>query len=243
MKISSVFSGPARIKLSYQFAGSVTALLVILIWLGSLVFGLIRPVSWNDPWIYIHVLIQTHLYTGLFITAHDAMHHLISPNRNTNHGYGILAATLFMLNNYAGLYAKHHQHHLYVGTEKDPDYHPGNVWIWYFKFLKEYVSIWQIIGVGILFNLMALFFDQTNLFLFWIIPAVLSTFQLFFFGTYLPHRGDFAESNIHKARSFPKKHVLAFLSCYFFGYHYEHHDKPFIPWWMLWREREKSQVS
>jgi beta-carotene ketolase (CrtW type) len=30
------------------------------------------------------------------------------------------------------------------------------------------------------------------------------------------------------------------LSCYFFGYHFEHHDSPGTPWWRLWRVKEKQ---
>jgi len=41
--------------------------------------------------------------------------------------------------------------------------------------------------------------------------------------------------NKHQSRSQHKNHVLAFFSCYFFGYHYEHHDAPWLPWWKLWR--------
>jgi beta-carotene ketolase (CrtW type) len=34
--------------------------------------------------------------------------------------------------------------------------------------------------------------------------------------------------------------VWAFVSCYFFGYHYEHHDSPATPWWLLWRVKDAS---
>jgi beta-carotene ketolase (CrtW type) len=32
-----------------------------------------------------------------------------------------------------------------------------------------------------------------------------------------------------------KNHLVGFFSCYFFGYHYEHHEFPGTPWWKLWR--------
>jgi len=240
MKVNSVFSGPEKIKLPYRFKGTLIALGVILGWLSLLAYGLLRPVTFSDPWLWLQVLVQMHLFTGLFITAHDGMHHLISSSRNTNHGYGILAASLFMFNNYKTLYQKHHQHHLFPATETDPDYSTGSFWVWYFRFIRQYVSIWQILGVAILFNLLAVFFNQENLILFWVVPSVLSTVQLFVFGTYLPHRNPERLNNPHKARSLQKNHLLAFFSCYFFGYHYEHHDKPFVPWWLLWKEREKS---
>jgi len=73
--------------------------------------------------------------------------------------------------------------------------------------------------------------------LFWIIPSVLATFQLFFFGTYLPHSGEHESDNRHKSSTQSKNHIWAFLSCYFFGYHYEHHEKPYVPWWQLYKEK------
>jgi beta-carotene/zeaxanthin 4-ketolase len=27
-------------------------------------------------------------------------------------------------------------------------------------------------------------------------------------------------------------------SCYFFGYHWEHHHSPATPWWELWKVKE-----
>jgi beta-carotene ketolase (CrtW type) len=34
-----------------------------------------------------------------------------------------------------------------------------------------------------------------------------------------------------------KNHVMAFLACYFFGYHSEHHLWPGTPWWKLWMRK------
>ena len=39
-----------------------------------------------------------------------------------------------------------------------------------------------------LFNLGLLFFSEIQLIVLWIIPSILATFQLFYFGTYLPDR-------------------------------------------------------
>ncbi|MEL7193577.1 MAG: fatty acid desaturase, partial [Bacteroidota bacterium] len=35
-----------------------------------------------------------------------------------------------------------------------------------------------------------------------------------------------------------RNHMWAFLTCYFFGYHFEHHDSPNTPWWKLWELKE-----
>lgn len=212
---------------------------IILLWFGSLFALLQLPISWSNPWIYLGVLVQMHLYTGLFITAHDAMHGVVSSNRSLNQATGWIAALLFSYNFYGRLFPKHHSHHRHVATDLDPDYHPsGKFFLWYFSFIRQYLSVWQILLMAVTFNLLKLIYPTENLILFWMIPAILSTFQLFYFGTYLPHMGD--NENRHHSRSQSKNHLWAFLSCYFFGYHYEHHDSPWTPWWRLWKIKESQ---
>jgi beta-carotene ketolase (CrtW type) len=71
------------------------------------------------------------------------------------------------------------------------------------------------------------------------VPPILSSLQLFYFGTYLPHKNPEAIENTYRSRT-QNIHVFwGFVSCYFFGYHYEHHSKPFLPWWRLWKEKER----
>ena len=190
--------------------------------------------DFQSPWTYVHVLIQTHLYTGLFITSHDAIHGVVSPAYpKLNHAIGWVCATLFAFNNYTVLRKKHHWHHDYVNTEQDPDVHHGNFFIWWFKFMWQYVTWQQILAMAIAYNVLKLFLPMENLIVYWEIPAILSTLQLFFFGTYLPHRGEHAPENKTQSRSQKRNHIWAFISCYFFGYHYEHHAHPYLAWWKL----------
>jgi beta-carotene/zeaxanthin 4-ketolase len=220
--------------------GVIIGLTIILLWFASLFFLLGWEIDWTNPITYLAVFVQMHLYTGLFITAHDAMHGIVSQNKKVNHFIGWIAALLFSYNFYWRLFPKHHEHHRFVATDKDPDYHSsGNFLIWYFSFIKQYVSIWQILLMAITFNILKLFLPTENLIIFWMIPAVLSTIQLFYFGTYLPHRGE--STNKHHSGSQTKNHFWAFISCYFFGYHYEHHDSPGTPWWRLWKVKEIYQ--
>lgn len=212
---------------------------IIILWWVCLIFLLNLEFSWTNPLVYLGVLIQTHLYTGLFITAHDAMHGVVSSHKKANHITGWIAAILFSYNFYWRLFPKHHEHHRHVATENDPDYHPsGRFLIWYLSFIRQYLTIWQFLLMAITFNVLKLWLPTENLIVFWMLPAVLSTLQLFYFGTYLPHRGE--SENAHHSGSQSKNHLWAFLSCYFFGYHYEHHDSPGTPWWRLWREKEKQ---
>lgn len=224
-------------------AGVYIALTVILVWLAAMSFALQLSISVASPLTYILILVLTHLYTGLFITAHDAMHGSVSKNQKVNHAIGHITATLFSFNFYRRLFPKHHEHHRFVATDKDPDYHGGNFFIWYLSFLRQYITIWQILLMAITFNVLKLFIPTENLIVFWMLPAVLSTLQLFYFGTYLPHKGEHTPENVHKSGSQKLNHALAFLSCYFFGYHYEHHASPGTPWWQLWKVKEKYQEN
>jgi beta-carotene ketolase (CrtW type) len=222
---------------SLGYKGILIALSIMLTWLVSLVFLLQWEINWKNPLTYLAILFQMHLYTGLFITAHDAMHGVVAFNKKINHTIGWIAAILFSFNFYWKLFPKHHEHHRYVATDKDPDYHAsGNFFLWYFSFIKQYLSIWQILLMAISFNILKLFIPTENLIVFWMLPAILSTLQLFYFGTYLPHMGE--ADNKHHSHSQKQNHFWAFISCYFFGYHYEHHDSPGTPWWKLWRVKE-----
>ena len=205
-------------------------------WFFSLYFLLTIQLDWTNPFTYIAVYIQTHLYTGLFITSHDAMHGSVSKNRKVNYWIGYITSLLFAYNSYDRLIVKHHEHHRFVASDEDPDYHEsGRFWLWYWNFLKRYITWRQMILMTITMQLLLLVFPLENLILFWIVPSVLSTFQLFYFGTYIPHKDGHEHGNKHKSRSLEKNHLWAFLSCYFFGYHFEHHDAPGVPWWRLWQ--------
>ena len=186
------------------------------------------------------MLCQTFLYTGLFITAHDAMHGSICPTHpRINNVMGALAVRLYALFSYRKLQKKHWEHHRTPASDTDPDFHDGKhskFLTWYLHFMKEYLSWQQIVGMAIVFQIMEyiLAISTANLILFWVSPALLSTLQLFYFGTYLPHRTPKAGyDNPHRAKSNAYSTFWSFISCYHFGYHWEHHEYPYIPWWHL----------
>jgi beta-carotene ketolase (CrtW type) len=213
--------------------GLFIAALVIGGWATSITLLMQWHFSFINPLVYILMLVQMHLYTGLFITAHDAMHGTVSPNRSLNNFTGYLSTFLYASFWYPQLYTKHHKHHSHVHTNNDPDYHQGGFFSWYIQFIRNYLSIWQIVVMAIIFNILKIWIPQPNLIMFWVIPSLLSTLQLFYFGTYQPHKGE--HDNPHFARSQRRNHIAAFFSCYFFGYHYEHHESPGVPWWKLWK--------
>jgi beta-carotene ketolase (CrtW type) len=219
--------------------GILIALLIILLWLVHLVYLLVFiEVSVTSPVILLHVAVQTYLYTGLFITAHDSMHGLVSSNRTINNGIGRLSTWLFAALSYNMLHKKHKLHHQFPGEENDPDFcaNSQNFWVWWFSFMRNYITLWQFISLAVVFNILQIWINHWNLIVFWIVPSVLSTFQLFYFGTYRPHRLPHSQNmSPHNARSQKRLHLWAMISCYFFGYHYEHHEWPGTPWWKLYQ--------
>lgn len=218
--------------------GIFISIIIIVSWGAHLLYSLYSvPVSIKDPFMYLNILIQAYLYTGLFITAHDAMHGSISSNKNINKWIGRICAFLFAGLSYKKLIQNHRDHHTYPGTDKDPDYYTGsrNFFVWWFVFMKRYVTILQLIIMAIIFNVLKFYFPESSIWMFLVIPAFLSTFQLFYFGTYLPHRQPHThDMQPHNARTQKRNHFFAMISCYFFGYHSEHHSSPKTPWWKMY---------
>jgi beta-carotene ketolase (CrtW type) len=221
--------------------GTLIAIAIISLWLTSLVVLLSVDAFAANAWLAIPAIaLQTFLYTGLFITAHDAMHGTVAPsNRRLNDIIGTAAVRLYALFSYKKLHEKHWEHHKHPASQDDPDYHDGEhrgFWGWYLNFLKNYVGAAQIVGMAVVYNIfhhvLGVSLMQINLF--WVLPALLSTLQLFYFGTYLPHREPregYADG--HRATSNAYSTWVSFLTCYHFGYHWEHHDKPGVAWWQL----------
>lgn len=216
------------------YRGAAIASVIIALWFLNLLIAFQIPVNFSSPLTYCLIFIQAHLFTGLFITAHDSMHGTISRNSRLNGFFGQLCSLLYAFFYLPKLKRLHHLHHDEVVGEDDPDYHDGSFISWYFKFFSNYVTWVNFLGYAIAFNLLKLFIPVENLLLFWILPAFISTFQLFFFGTYQPHKKEHHHLP-HAASSQRKNHVLAFISCYFFGYHHEHHENPAVPWWQLYK--------
>jgi len=220
--------------------GVVIALTIMALWGAHLVYILTSvEVSAVNPWMYLHIVVQAYLYTGLFITGHDAMHRLVSRNRVVNNAIGYSAVFLFAGMSYARLIKNHWDHHKYPGTGKDPDFYTKSqsFWPWWFSFMVRYTTLFQLIVMAVAYNILFRFagISKAALILLWIVPAFLSTFQLFYFGTFMPHREPHTEEmGIYRARTLKKNHLWAMVSCYFFGYHYEHHQSPGTPWWQLY---------
>jgi beta-carotene/zeaxanthin 4-ketolase len=234
----------------YRWRGVGIAAAILTLWAGVLGTGLSGAAPGGVLGSVAWILLTAFLYTGVFITAHDAMHALVAPaHPRLNHALGRLASWLYAAMPYATLHTAHHEHHAHPVTADDPDYHGGEAdrfWPWYARFFLRYATATQFVVMGIVFNVLhhAFGVGLVELWLFWILPQVLSTFQLFGVGTWLPHRsGPYEVDDHHHARSLSLPPLASFLACYHFGYHYEHHAYPFVPWWRLPAARAARMAS
>ncbi len=167
-------------------------------------------------------------YVGLFIISHD-LHH----NKNPSFYQNFLGRLCLFC--YGGFrledFSKNHNlHHKFPGLiNKDPDFDNSYPIIWYSKFIYRYISINQLVNEIIIFQL--LYFTKVNfenMLLFWFIPCIYASIQLYYYGTYLVHKenGMIINSNLPK--------FAKLLTCYNFGNHKEHHKYPNKSWLELW---------
>ena len=146
--------------------------------------------------------------------------------------------------NYDFLEAAHGLHHRSPATDEDRLSRWKWPCSWFVAFMRRYLTMGQLMWMGACFLLITNLLPTTPVqaVLFWALPLVLSTLQLFAVGTWLPHRpGTYRGTGHLKARSLELSPTLSLLACYHFGYHYEHHARPDIPWWRLWRARQESR--
>ena len=225
--------------------GLIVALSIITLWALAMVLGLSyqHPGAGHVTGDLLWVALTTFLSTGVFITAHDAMHGLIAPgNARLNRALGWFATWSYAGLDYDTLERAHHAHHAQPASDADPDFHRGNAGFiaWYVSFMRQYLSWRQFGWLCVLLATMLLYVDLPvwRVAAFWAAPLILSTFQLFIVGTWLPHRpGDYLGDGALRARSLDLPPLLSFFACYHFGYHFEHHARPDLPWWRLWRIR------
>lgn len=180
------------------------------------------------------------LHTGLFITAHDAMHGTVAPGRaRLNDAIGTASCLLYACFPFRSLRDAHHLHHRAPASPDDPDWHGGageSFPRWYLAFMLRYLRVSQFVGMAIVFNVLhhAVGVPLHRLLVLWVLPSVLSTFQLFYFGTFRPHRTPpGGHGDAHRAVTEPWPAWATFLSCYHFGLHHAHHARPGVPWWRL----------
>lgn len=201
------------------------------------------------PVALLMAVLQCWLSVGLFIVSHDAMHGSLVPGaRRINAAVGGTLLFLYAGFGWTKMRDAHFQHHKLAGLAGDPDFdehHPDRFWPWYATFFRRYFGFGSVAFVSSVVGVYWLVFDvpMAQLVLLYGAPAIASSLQLFYFGTYRPHHHNgtgFADR--HNARSETFGTLASLASCFHFGYHHEHHCHPEAPWWDLPRIR-RAQLT
>jgi beta-carotene/zeaxanthin 4-ketolase len=233
--------------------GVISATIVLLGWLISLISLLKLDLFSQSAWcLAAAVLVRTAFQTGLFITAHDAMHGVLVPGAATiNHRLGACFLGLYAGLPYRSCLRKHHNHHQFSGSGLDPDFCPDasiGAWGWYCAFMAGYLSPGQMLRLlGLWLGLaVAATADHAtgwcNVLVICVVPLLLSSWQLFAFGTYLPHRIQQQAGDTNGPASIEHPVWLSLLTCFHFGYHREHHESPQLAWFELPAEHRRRRA-
>ena len=226
--------------------GLAFALAVLLVWAASLVWLLTSDLqTWSAPALMLAVLLRALVQSGLFIVGHDAMHRTLLPGQpRANDGLGQLVLTLYALLPWRRSRLNHRRHHQAPGSPRDPDFHGGTGLAgWFRRFLGAYLPWPRLLALISAWSLLTCLLTllggspwpqaALRVLVAWILPLLLSALQLFVVGTVLPHRRAEACGNRHRAESLALPPWLSLLACYHFGYHWEHHEYPQVPWFGL----------
>lgn len=229
--------------------GVTLAFLVTAAWLALHVYAVhVFELRWSTaPLVPLMMAALCWLSVGLFIISHDAIHGSLAPGRPAlNRAIGWIVTTLYAGFDFDRLKANHDRHHAAPGTKDDPDFsaeHPRAFVPWFREFFLRHFGLRPLVFVNsvVLVYWLVLGVPMIKIVLFYGIPSLASAVQLFYFGTYRPHRHegavpDFADE--HRTRSSGYGWLTSLLTCYHFGYHREHHLYPQDPWWRLPQRRQ-----
>ena len=235
------FSLPARS--AQRAVGLALALTIAGSWLGLHAYGMfVFELTWSNwPVALMMAMVQCWLSVGVFIVCHDAMHGSLVPGHPRING--AIGAVLLAL--YAGFAWKqmrdaHFIHHKLSGHAGDPDFdehHPDDFLRWYGTFFRRYFGWRSILYVHTVVGIywLVIGIPMVQIVLLYGLPALGSSLQLFYFGTFRPHchHAEQPFADRHNARSNDFGTLASLASCFHFGYHLEHHHRPDVPWWGL----------
>ncbi|MGY6636112.1 MAG: fatty acid desaturase [Erythrobacter sp.] len=247
--MEQTFTLPART--AQGVIGIALATLIAGTWLAIHVWGMFMfRLDWHNwPLALMLAAVQCWLSVGVFIVCHDAMHGSLAPGHpRINSAIGAVLLFLYAGFAWRQLRSAHFAHHKLAGRPGDPDFdehHPDDFWRWYGTFFRRYFGWRSILFVHTVVGIYWLVLDvpMAQIVLLYGLPALGSSLQLFYFGTFRPHRHLRAEEqNTAQASFFTDSHntrsedfgtLASLASCFHFGYHLEHHRRPDVPWWAL----------
>ena len=238
---SPAFTLPER---AFQRAiGFALALVIAGSWLGIHAYAmLVFELTWSNwPLALVMAVVQCWLSVGVFIVCHDAMHGTLLPGRpRLNSVIGAVLLALYAGFAWTRLRNAHFDHHKLAGHAGDPDFdehNPGHFWRWYGTFFRRYFGWPSLLFVHTVVGIYWLVLDipMVQIVLLYGLPALGSSLQLFYFGTFRPHHHAPGEAfpDRHNARSNDFGTLASLATCFHFGYHLEHHRRPDVPWWAL----------
>ncbi len=215
-------------------------------WLGLHAYAMfVFELTWSNwPFALALAAVQCWLSVGVFIVCHDAMHGSLMPGRpRYNATIGAVLLALYAGFGWKQLRDAHFAHHKLAGRAGDPDFdehHPDDFMRWYATFFRRYFGWRSILYVHTVVGIywLVIGVPMAQIVLLYGLPALASSLQLFYFGTFRPHRhraGEDAASfaDRHNTRSDEFGTLLSLATCFHFGYHLEHHRRPDVPWWAL----------
>ena len=143
-----------------RWPGPLLGVGIIASWCALLAYALTSLDPLAQPLQSLLVMLaMIYLSTGLFITAHDAMHGTVWPShRGLNNLIGRVAVGLYAAFSLDALLAAHKLHHAAPATAEDPDFHDGHGEAfagWYLAFLRRYITWRQIAVMAVAFNVAA----------------------------------------------------------------------------------------
>ena len=169
-----------------SWIGMSLAALIMTAWICLHVFGVFF-LDLKHPLLSLLLIAGlTWLSVGMYIVAHDAMHGSLWPdNRKAGDKVGALAVWLYAGFSFQRLLSQHHLHHRNPGSADDPDFAPdtpSQALAWYGRFLKTYFGLRETVIMLLRVSLyMLLGAKLENIVLFFALPGILSSFQLFYF--------------------------------------------------------------
>lgn len=226
--------------------GLLLALAIAGSWLSIHAYAMfVFELTWtNWPFALLMAGVQCWLSVGVFIVCHDAMHGSLVPGHpRINSAIGAVLLALYAGFAWKRLRDAHFDHHRLAGRAGDPDFdehHPDDFRRWYGTFFRRYFGWPSLLFVHTVVGIYWLVLDipMAQIVLLYGMPALGSSLQLFYFGTFRPHRhlpqeasGDFTDR--HNTRSEDFGTLASLAICFHFGYHLEHHRRPDVPWWAL----------
>ena len=201
------------------------------------------------PWaMLVTIPLNTCVFTGLFILAHEAIHGTLFPGHpRLGHAVGRVFATVYALVDYDLLRENHRKHHACVATVGDPDFDgEGRLLAHGVRFLRRYLRWYALPLLAASGHLVGQAGHTAAMLGAYVVPVLLSTLVVFTVGIHLVHHPELLRTH---AAGDPQRSVCIDLGrigsavlILNFNVHWHHHAHPRLSWWELGSMRDHEPV-